>query len=286
MICLPLHKPRLEIPAEVWDHLAGKDFINFSVPLLNPPVEFEGRLFWDGAELMMLSPALGAFARFEDAEAHMPYDEMFRIVESPDASLRAQIYAIFFEKEDDEWFMMYRLMNVSRLVTDKPAPLPGMADDDLPTSSWMLTLDEPTEWLTLNDFIDYYCEMAGYGKLCVDACVKRQLEYTMGSDYNDRVARIKPLTNGMAILVPTTERCAALLLDLRRGERIARFVMDDPQHLVSRFWRMSAKIFVNKADKMELQAIANDAWHYAHAIRSAREQTNVEETLTAAAFYC
>ncbi len=277
MLCLPLQKPRLEISAEVWEHLEGRDFINFSVPLLNPPVEFEGRLFWDGVELMMLSPTLAAFAHFEESEAHMPYDEMFRIVENEDGTLRAQIYSFFFEKEDGEWFMMYRLMNVTRLVTDTPA---------LPGSNWMLTLTEPADWLTVNDFIDFFCEMAGYSKLCVDACVRRQLEYAVGPDYDDRVARIKPLADGMAILVPTTARCTALLLDLRRGERVAHFAMDDPPHLIARFWRMSAKMFIGNADRRELQAIMNDAWHYAHAIRSAREQANVEEALSAAAFYC
>lgn len=279
MLCLSACKPKLEIPAEVWKHLEGNDFINFSVPLLNPPVEFEGRVFWGGRELMVLSPTLAAFATFEESEALMPYDEMFRIVTNDDETMSAQIYSIFFEKENDEWYMMYRLMNVA-------FEAPRVWDDGLPSSNWMLTSSEVNEWLTIDAFADFYCGMMGYDADAAYESVKKHMEYMEGSGYNIRDARIKPLTGGMAILVPKLTKCCALMFDITTGARLARFVMDDPSHLVRRFWSLNSKMLLNGADRMEMQAVMNDAWHYSHAIRSAREQLHVEEEITASAFYC
>lgn len=286
MLCLTANRPKLEIPAEVWNRLEYNDFINFSVPLLNPPVEFEGRVYWGGRELMMLSPTLAAFARFEESEALMPYDEMFRIVANDDETMFAQVYAVFFEKEGDEWFMMYRLMNADRLVREAASEARMASDDGIPASNWMLTSSEQDEWMTVDAFTRFFCEMAGYDSASALETLEKQLEYMEGSNYNIRDARVKPLTGGMVILVPKLTKCCALMIDVTKNTRIARFVMDDPPHLIRRFWNLNSKMFLSGADRAELRAVASDAWHYSHAMRSAREQLKVEEEITASAFYC
>lgn len=277
-------KPLLEIPAAVWQGLAARDFVNFPVPLLNPPVERDGVLRWNEQPLLMVSETLAAFSDTEEAARRMPYDELFRVVACEARGLCAQIYGVFFRRTGGEWRMFYRLMNVSRML--EPAAMPCGADCDVPVSSWMLSATEITNWFTFHDFVDFYCDVAGYNRTCAAGNIVRQLEYLEGGCVDVRRARVLPTTPGIVVLVPRTTRCAAVMFDIVRNRRIALFAMDDPPHLIARFWRLQAKLFLNAADRLEMMGMENDARHFARALQIAREEARTGREVTAAAFYC
>lgn len=286
MICTSVERPTLEIPDHVWARIEHVDFVNFPVPLLNPIFEFEGRVYWNGTELLRVSPTLAAFARFDEAASRMPYDEMFRVIESPDRSVRAQIYSVFFEKDaEGTWNMIYRLMNASRLLMSTPSSLPGWFESDLPTVNWMLTATEPYDWLGVDDFVRFFCPAASLDGDAVMRTVRCALATMLGPCSLISDARVRPTDNGLVELVPMTSRCCGVLLDVRRGEAAALLAMDDPEHLVSRFWRLSSKIFVDARDRLEMRAISSDAWHFAQAASAARASEDSAQ-LTAASFYC
>lgn len=283
MICLAEQRPRLEIPSGAWIALDGREFVNLRVPLMREPVEFEGRLYWDGAVLTMASPDSAGFATLDDLRIRMPYDELFRVVEGPDGR-RAQIYSAFFERvEDGEWGMVYRLMDLDRTVFRDERDLPGYIDDGLPTSRWSLTSTEMSGWLSRDAFIDHFCPMAGRDGYAIDACVSREIQ-KMGMT-GARV-RMMLASGGMAIAAPEAGRCCASVIDLARAEVVSRLAMDDPSDLIARFWRLSSKIFLTPQERGEKVAVESEAWHYAQASRAALASCETTETLTAAAFYC
>lgn len=289
MLCLPTQKPRLEIPVEVWSLLKHNDFVNFPVPLLNPPHEFEGRLFWSGHELYMAANDVASFGRHEDAERAMPYDEMFRVVTSDDGRASAQIYAVFFGKIEGEWQMMYRLMNVDRFLGAPIEPNAGTGDIDgreVTVSNWMLTASGIENWFTISDFVNFYCAIAPLDRRRAQDNIASQLRRMEGPDFDERNARIMPLADGTVVLVSRLTKSSALVFDLVRNERISIFSMDDPAHLIERFWRLNAKMFMNRHDRIEMQGMINDSRLFANAIKAAREQLAIPEELTAAAFYC
>ncbi|MDR0649393.1 MAG: hypothetical protein LBF92_08685 [Synergistaceae bacterium] len=280
MISISALKPELDIPTEVWDVLEGNDFVNFSVPLLNPPEEAGGVLFWSGHRLMMVTGGLAAFESDEDAARYMPYGEMFKVVANHDETLFAQIYSIFFEKERDEWCMMYRLMNCGRAFSQT------QRDDcsELP-SNWMLSLSGVENWLTLDAYLNYYCKFESYDRSYVAGNIREQLCYMEGPDYDERDVRVMTQPGGVVVLVSRLTKGWALAVDIVKNARLARFVMDDPPHLVETFWRLNAKMLLNGRDRLEMEGMISDARHFAYAIKSAREQMLVEEDVTAAAFY-
>jgi hypothetical protein len=289
MISISGLKPELEIPQEIWDSLEFHNFVNFPVPLLNPPTEIEGRLEWSGLELMMISSDLAAFARDEDAERYIPYDEMFRVVPNIDSTRFAQIYSVFFERTGGEWRMIYRLMNCDRAL-DVPEAASGshgsLGEDEPLRSNWMLSLSGVENWLTLDAYLNYYCKYESYNKSYVASNIREQLEFMEGSHVSQHDARVMPLPNGVVVLVSKLTRGLALVVDVVKNTRLARFVMDDPPHLVELFWRLNSKMFLSASDRMAMGGMICDARHYLYAIKSAREQRVVPEEITAAAFYC
>jgi hypothetical protein len=273
-------KPELEIPREAWELLAENDFVNFPVPLLNPPEEINGMLFWSGHELMMVTDDLAAFESDADASRHMPYGEMFKVVANSDETLHAQIYSIFFEKESGEWRMMYRIMNCGR-VLDTSAP---KHDGGGLPSNWMLSLSGVENWLTLDAYLNYYCKFEKYNKNYVAANIREQLGY-MCEGYRYEDVRVMAQPGGVVLLVPKLTKSWALVLDVVKNARLACLVMDDPSHLVEIFWRLHSKMFLNGRDRLEMDGMISEARHFLYAIKSAREQRSVEEVVTAAAFY-
>ena len=282
MTHLASQKPKLEIPQEVWECLADRDFVNFSVPLLIEPVESEDGLTWNGHELLLLSDTLAAFTYDEDAMRYMPYDEMFRVISNEGETQLAQIYAIFFEKLSGEWRMMYRLMNGDRLITRQGADLP---ETEL-VSNWMLTLTGVERWFTVDDYLEYYCKFTSYDRLKVSANIQKQLMYLEGIGAVDSKARVMQLSDDIVVLVPKLTKGHAVMFDIVKNTRLATFVMDDPPHLIERFWRLHSKMFLSRSDRMEMQGMICDARHFSYAIKAAREQMCINEKITAAAFYC
>jgi hypothetical protein len=280
LISISALKPELEIPTEVWDVLEGNDFVNFSVPLLNPPEETGGALFWSGHRLMAVTEGLAAFESDEDAARFMPYGEMFKVIANQDETAFAQIYSIFFEKERGEWYMMYRLMNCGRVLREAPRE----CGDELP-SNWMLSLSGVENWLTLDAYLGYYCKFESYNRSYVAANIREQLTFMEGTDYNEEDARVMAQPGGIVVLVSRLTKGWALVVDIVKNTRLARFVMDDPPHLVEAFWRLNSKMFLNYRDRLEMEGMVSDARHFIYAIKSAREQRMVEEDVTAAAFY-
>jgi hypothetical protein len=277
---MPALKPELEIPREAWELLAGNDFVNFSVPLLNPPEEINGRLFWSGHELMTVTDSLAAFASDMEAARRMPYGEMFKVIENSDGTLFAQIYSIFFEKESGEWHMMYRIMNCGRVLD---APAPKLDDAGLP-SNWMLSLSGVENWLTLDAYLNHYCKFENYNKSYVAANIREQLSF-MGAGCGEENVRVMAQPGGVVVLAPNLTKGWALVVDVVKNARLARLVMDDPPHLVEIFWRLHSKMFLSGRDMLEMEGMISDARHFIYAINSAREQMSVEEEVTAAAFY-
>jgi hypothetical protein len=290
MISISGLKPELEISQEIWDSLESHDFVNFPVPLLNPPTETESGLEWSGRELMMISADLAAFGRDEDAERYMPYDEMFRVVSNTDCTRFAQIYSIFFERTGGEWRMIYRLMNCDRAL-GAPGKVSsgqrcGLDEDEPLQSNWMLSLSGVENWLTLDAYLNYYCKYESYNKSYVASNIREQLKFMEGSRASQDDARVMPLPSGVILLVSKLTKGLALVVDVVKNTRLARFVMDDPQHLVELFWRLHSKMFLSASDRMAMECMVCDARHYIYAIKSAREQRLVPEEITAAAFYC
>lgn len=282
MICLSAQKPLLDITPDVWSRLADADLINVPVPLLNPPVEFEGRLFWDGAALMMVTPIVASFASAAEEAARMPYDEMFRVIESPDGAFRAQIYSIFFAKDAGEWRMFYRLLNVDRVLMRDASTLPGWRGD-LPCSRWTMAASEMSEWLTADAFVSFYCSSAGYDACAVGDLV---LELLARDGCSPMRAHMTAGDGGMAVLVPTTGLCCSTVIDLSRPEAISLLLPDDPSHFVSLYWVLADKMLLSAADRFQMTALTCDAKRFSIAARAAREQIGaLAEPLSAAAFY-
>ncbi|MDR3254579.1 MAG: hypothetical protein LBT31_03295 [Synergistaceae bacterium] len=286
-------KPELEIPEEVWNSLEVCDFVNFPVPLLNPPYETERGLEWSGHELMVLSENVAAFERDEDAAFYMPYGKMFKIMADTGEERFAQIYSVFFERQDGKWRMMYRLMNCDRVLRcEQVFPESSVSNDfeapsqDALSSNWMLCLSGIENWLTLNAYLDYYCKFESYNRSYVAANVNKQLEYMEGRDAHGCEARVMPLPGGVVVLVSRLTKGIALVVDIVKNKRMACFVMDDPSHLVELFWQLHSKMFLSSRDMMAMEGMICDARHYLYAIKSAREQKLMPEELTAAAFYC
>jgi hypothetical protein len=279
---MPALKPELEIPRGVWELLAENDFVNFSVPLLNPPEEIDGELFWSGQRLMMLSDGLAAFESDLDAARHMPYGEMFQLIASGDETLSAQIYSIFFEKESGEWHMMYRMMNCGRAL-EASAQECWDASCGL-QSNWMLSLSGIENWLTLDAYLNYYCKFEKYDRSYVAANIRENLG-NMGIGYREEDVRVMAQPGGRVVLVPNLTKCQALVVDIVQNVCLARFVMDDPPHLVEIFWKLHSKMFLNGRDRLVMDGMVSDARHFLCAIKSARVQRSVEEDVTAAAFY-
>jgi hypothetical protein len=284
-------KPNLEIPNEVWDFLEDRDFVNFPVPLLNPPAETENGLVWSGHELVMLSDTLAAFEKDDDASCYMPYGEMFKIVANEDETRFAQIYAIFFEKMDGEWEMLYRLMNCDRVFSESgqavPVPLDSSESSDNPLSSnWMLSLSGIDNWLTLDAYLNFYCRARSYNIPDVTANIYKQLDYMEGAIWDKRDIRVMTMPGDIIVLVSKLTKGWALMIDVVNNSRLARFVMDDPPHLIESFWRIHSKIFLSSSDILEMNGMLSDARHFSYALKSAREQKLIDEEITAAAFYC
>lgn len=283
MMTSPDARPSLEIPDEVWDRLEEHDLINFSVPLLAPPIEFEGRVYWGGLQMMKVGRDIAAFSSFSQADAHMPYGRVFDVIEGRGCA-RALIYGVYFERgEMGEWHMMYRMMNVRRALSASE-DVPGMPDEPAPLSTFMLSATEPSEWFTVNDYFDHYCRALQIpwegADRAIRACAASLSDVAV---YGER--HILPLDDGRAIYVPGEARCPALLFSAHTGTILSRLAMDDPDHLIGRFWSLSKKIFICDADRFEMQAVASDAWHYAQALSAARLSLREELPLTAAAFY-
>jgi hypothetical protein len=280
LISISALKPELEIPTEVWNVLEGNYFVNFSVPLLNLPEETGGGLFWSGHRLMVVTEGLAAFESDEDAARYMPYGEMFKVVANHGETVFAQIYSVFFEKENGEWFMMYRLMNCDRVLRKA-----SRHDGDELSSDWMLSLSGVENWLTLDAYLDYYCKFESYDRSYVAANIREQLCYMDGLGYNEDDVRVMAQPGGVVVLVSGLTKGWALVVDIVKTTRLARFVMDDPPHLAETFWRLHSKMFLSVRDRMEMEGMVADARHFLYAIKSAREQRMVEEAVTAAAFY-
>jgi hypothetical protein len=283
LISISALKPELEIPIEVWDILKDNDFVNFSVPLLNPPEETGSVLFWGGRELLLVTENTAAFASDAEAAKYMPYGEMFKVIASPDGTKSAQIYSIFFEKERDEWFMMYRLMNCDRALAGAEAVSAGLGGE-LP-SNWMLALSGVENWLTLDAYLNYYCKFESYNRGYIAANIREQLLYMEGPDYREDDARVMVQPGGIVVLVSKLAKGWALVVDIIKNARLARFIMDDPPHLIEMFWRLHSKIFLNARDRLEMEGMTADAGHFLHAIKAAKEQRSIEQYVTAAAFY-
>lgn len=284
MICPPELRPELYISDAAWDALADREFLNIAVPLLNEPVEFEGRAFWSGAELLMVTGSVAAFASIDGAARMMPYGELFDVVKRHGSPQIAQIYSVFFERAvDGRWQMMYRLMNVARILERDASAMPGWADDGLPCSSWSLASTETCDWLTMREMTDHFCPLEGMSGKLVEKCIERELLKVGQTRMSD--VRIHPLPAGRAVAVPTTS-CAscAILMDLRAGRPISRLVMNDPSYLVERFWSLTGKLFITRQESMMLTAIKNESRHFALALCEARERVGAAGELTAAAF--
>ncbi|GHV27164.1 hypothetical protein FACS1894167_01710 [Synergistales bacterium] len=280
-------RPALEVPAHVWDALRERDFVNFPVPLLNPPAEEGGVPYWSGYKLTVPAPGIAAFARDEDAALYMPYGEMFRIITGggENETPRAQIYGIFFEEDCGEWQMIYRLVNCDRVYARTLRPMPGDAERALP-SNWMLTLSGVENWLTLDAYLNYYCKYQNMDSAAVGANIYSQISFMEGSCRHADDARVMPMPGGVVLLVSRLSKDRALMYDAVNDERLARFVMDDPAHLIDTFWRLQAKVLLNASDMRELNAMISDARHFVYAKKSAREQGAAGEEISAAAFYC
>ncbi|MDR1944315.1 MAG: hypothetical protein LBQ19_05785, partial [Synergistaceae bacterium] len=217
-------KPELEIPDEVWKLLLERDFVNFAVPLLNPPAEKNGVLTWSGRELMTVSPSLAAFYADEEAELFMPYGEMFKVLANESKTVFAQIYAVFFEKLDGEWRMIYRMMNCSRAVGSRTRD-DLKSDSDILSSNWMLSLSGTENWLTLDAYLDFYCKFESYDKHLVAANIYGQLDYMEGPKARLDETRIMPMPGGTVVLVSSLRKGWALVVDVVKNSRTARFVM-------------------------------------------------------------
>ncbi|MDR3332744.1 MAG: hypothetical protein LBT08_08945 [Synergistaceae bacterium] len=288
MIGSPRLKPELEIPEKVWSAFGERDFVNFPVPLLNPPVESEDGLFWSGQKLMKLSRDVAAFEHDEDASLLMPYGHMFEVLPNEDETLFAQIYAIFFERAEDEWRMVYRVMNCDRILKEcdrEFASLPDAGEEPL-SSNWMLSLTGVENWMTLDAYLNYYCGYESYDKYHVAVNLSEQLYYMGGEDCRVEDVRIMAMPGGVIVLISKLAKGWALMVDIVKNNRLARFVMDDPSHLVESFWRLHSKMLLSASDRMEMDGMLCDARHFSLAIKSAREQKLIEEEVTAAAFYC
>lgn len=283
MISISALKPELEIPIEVWEILRDNDFVNFSVPLLNPPEERNGALFWGGRELLMVAEDTAAFASDAEAAMYMPYGEMFKVTASPDETISSQIYSIFFEKERGEWFMMYRLMNCDRAFAGAEA-MSADSSGELP-SNWMLALSGVENWLTLDAYLNYYCKFESYNRGYIAAVIREQLIYMEGPGYSEDDARVMVQPGGVIVLVSKLVKGWALVVDIIKNTRLARFIMDDPPHLVEMFWRLHSKIFLNARDRIEMDGMTADACHFLRALNAARDQRSIEQCVTAAAFY-
>jgi hypothetical protein len=280
-------RPALDVPSYVWDALRERDFVNFPVPLLNPPVEEGGVPYWSGYKLTVPAPGIAAFAHDEDAALYMPYGEMFQIITSGDENkaLRAQIYGIFFEEDCGEWQMMYRLVNCDRVYALTRQPMPDDAEQALP-SNWMLTLSGVENWLTIDAYLNYYCKYQNMDGGVAGANIYAQISRMEGSRGNADDARVLPMPGGIVILVSRLSKGLALMYDVLNDERLARFVMDDPPYLIDAFWRLQSKVLLNTSDMRELNAMMSDARHFVYAKKSAREQGAAGEEISAAAFYC
>jgi hypothetical protein len=287
MISISAMKPELEIPANVWELLEKNDFVNFAVPLLNPPEEIDGGLLWSGRDLSIVADGVAAFARDDDAARYMPYGEMFKVVANTDETLFAQIYSVFFEKKNGEWNMVYRLMNCDRALSHDTEGFHATEElpDETLASNWMLALSGVENWLTLDAYLDYYCKFESYNRSYVAANIREQLSY-MDTSYREEDVRVMTMPGGVVLLVSRLTKGWALVVDVVKNSRLARFIMDDPPHLIELFWRLQSKIFLNRRDRLEMEGMISDARHFLYAIKSARAQMLVDEEITAAAFYC
>ena len=284
MISAVCNRPVLEIPQQVWDVLAVNDFVNFSVPLLNPPTIEDGVLTWNGRELLMVSDSLAYFTSHAEAKSCMPYDELFRVVENGHGSGRALIYAVFFEREGTEWEMMYRLLNADRYLGkhfDTPT--------DVPTTNWMLSMTGMENWLTIDAYTNRFCAIRGYDRRTAAINIHRQLmhcEQVEGRSLDACNARIMHLSGDLVVLVPKLTKGWAVMFDVVSGERLAYFTMDDPPHLVALFWELSSKVLFKRSDRFKSDALLSDADYFSQALLAAREQTALPAEITAAGFYC
>lgn len=285
---MPSDRPKLDIPTEVWQTLSDAEFVNFSVPLLNPPTEFEGRVFWNGVELMRAGADIAALPHFKQVEAMMPYDEIFRVVVSPDGQTRAVIYSIYFERDPEEgWVMMYRLMNATLLVDAPMSSRLGWVGDGLPAVRWMLTSTEPCEWMSASEYAAYFGRGDHLRRTEIENFLRREVFRATAPSFDMTRAHVRLGDGETAILAPTDVRCCAVVFDTRRLEATSRLVMDDPTHLIAPFWRLASKVFVNAADRFEMAALSSDAWHYAQAVSEARATSDDSDAvLTSASFYC
>ena len=286
MISAVDNRPKLEIPQEVWNVLATNDFVNFSVPLLNPPVMEDDVLFWSGHRLCPISGSLAYFASHEEAARCMPYDEMFRVVVNErDETQRALVYAVFFERDAGEWYMMYRLLNVDRCLGESDVALP----DDVPQTNWMLSMTGTENWLTVDTYTERFCPIRGYDARAAAINIHRQLmhcERVEGAPLDARNARIMHLSGDLVVLVPKLTKGWAVMFDIVSGERLSYFVMDDPAHLVALFWGLNAKVIFTRSDRLSASALLSDAHYFSRAAEAAREQLSCVEAVTAAGFYC
>ena len=280
------NRPKLDIPQEVWNVLAENDFVNFSVPLLNPPAVEDGALFWGGHRLYMISESLAYFASHEEAANCMPYDEIFRVVTNErDEAQRALVYAVFFERDEEEWLMMYRLLNVDRCLEASDIALP----DDVPRTNWMLSMTGTENWLTVDTYTGRFCPIRGYDARSAAINIHRQLmhcERVEGTPLDAGNARIMHLSGDLVVLVPKLTKGWAVMFDVVSGERLSYFIMDDPAHLVTLFWGLNAKVLFTRSDRACESALLSDAHYFSRAAEAAREQLSCTEAVTAAGFYC
>lgn len=282
MDALISRRPELEISAQTWRALERSEFANIEVPLLRAPVEFEGKLYWGRAPLMMVGPTLAAFPRFDIAAAFMPYDEIFRVIKSADGSTLAQIYSVFFEKRSGDWQMIYRLMNVGRALARRS----GEWRRDIPISDWLLSATEMTEWLTAGEFVDFVVPALGGDPDIAARELRARVIEMEGSDSSWLSSMMRAGDDGRAVIVGRKGGRRAMIVDSRTGVGLSRLAIEDPTHLLEAFWRHAGKLFTTAADRSEMEAIASDAWHFAHALSSAREQIGESAHETTVAAIC
>jgi hypothetical protein len=120
----------------------------------------------------------------------------------------------------------------------------------------------------------------------VYANILGQLRRMKGGGADPFDARVMPMPNDIIVLVPDGGKGRALMFDVIKNSRVAYLVMDDPAHLIDRFWRLHSKIFLNGEEQREMAAMISDARHFSGALASAREQLSIRKEITAAAFYC